>query len=63
MIPQFSESFAYYMIERLIADHILEVSWGVDDNYYPEEEVRAAIRRILMENEREGEDDTNPNDK
>ena len=57
MIPLFSDEFAYWMVERLIDEKILEVSWGVEDNYYPEEEVRAAIRRILMESEREGEDE------
>lgn len=51
LIPKDYEDFAWWIIEKLKEEAILEVGWNVYDNYYPEEEIKAAIRRILMENE------------
>lgn len=53
MTPKFSEDFAWWIVERLMDEQVLEVGWNVDDNYYPEADIKKAIRRILMESERE----------
>jgi hypothetical protein len=53
LIPQDNENFAWWIIEKLIDEQILEVGWNINDNYEPIPEIKAAIRRILMENEPE----------
>lgn len=53
MIPKDYEDFAWWIIEKLIDEKILEVGWNIYDNYEPVPEIKASIRRILMENEME----------
>lgn len=62
MIPKFSDEFAWWIVERLTDVGVIELAERYDDVTdevvnYSEDDVRNVIRRILMESEREGEDD------
>lgn len=59
MIPKDNEDFAWWVIEKLIDEHLLEYRLynydGLPMYLTGEWDIRNAIRRILMENEKEEE--------
>jgi hypothetical protein len=62
MIPKDNEDFAWWIVEKLMDEGLIERSVAFNrynkiKGLYKDKEIKAAIRRILMENEKEEGDE------